>query len=70
MNGTPHIVQIELVDERMARVDISFTVPTQYVHYGQLLVGAPHPMAAIAIVGSTLPIRLTRERTVMENCLQ
>jgi hypothetical protein len=35
-----------------------------------LPVGAPHPMVAIATVGSTSPIRLTRERTVVENCLQ
>jgi hypothetical protein len=27
-------------------------------------------MVAIATVGLTSPIRLTRERTVMENCLQ
>jgi hypothetical protein len=68
MNGTPPIVQTEHVDEHMARVYISFTVPTRYV--GQLPVGAPHPMVAIATVGSTSPIRLTRERTTVENCLQ
>jgi hypothetical protein len=51
MNGTPPIVQTEHVDEHMARVYISFTVPTRYV--GQLPVGAPHPMVAIATVGST-----------------
>jgi hypothetical protein len=54
----------------MARVYISFTVPARYVDYDQLPVGAPHPMVAIATVGSTSPIRLTRERTVVENCLQ
>jgi hypothetical protein len=70
MNGTPPIVQIEHVDERMARVYISFNVPTRYVDYGQLSVGPPHPMVAIATIGSTSPIRLTRERTVVENCLQ
>jgi hypothetical protein len=60
---TKHIV------EHMARVHISFTVPAQYVDYGQLPVGAPHRMVAIAIV-ETSPIRLTRERTAVENCLQ
>jgi hypothetical protein len=59
MNGTPPIVQTEHVDECMARVYISFTVPTRYVDYGQLPIGAPHPMVAIATVGSTSPIRLT-----------
>jgi hypothetical protein len=70
VNGTPPIVQTEHVDEHMARVYISFTVPARYVDYGQLPVGAPHPMVAIATVGSTSPIRLTRERTSAENCLQ
>jgi hypothetical protein len=70
MNGTPPIVQTEHVDERMSRVYISFTVLTRYVDYGQLPIGAPHPMVVIATVGSTSPIRLTRERTAMENCLQ
>jgi hypothetical protein len=70
MNGTPPIVQIEHVDVHMARVYISFTVPAPYVDYDQLPVGAPHPMVAIAIVCSTSPIRLTRERTAVENCLQ
>jgi hypothetical protein len=70
MNGNPPIVQIEHVDEHMARVYISFTVPTRYVNYNQLPAGAPHPMVAIATVGKTSPIRLTRERTVVENCLQ
>jgi hypothetical protein len=68
MNGTPPLVQTEHVDEHMARVYISFTVPARYV--GQLPVGAPHLMVAIATVGSTSPIRLTRERTAVENCLQ
>jgi hypothetical protein len=68
MNGTPPIVQTEHVDEHMARVCISFTVPARYV--GQLPVDAPHPMVVIAKVGSTSPIRLTRERTAAENCLQ
>jgi hypothetical protein len=63
-------VQTEHVDEHMARVYISFTVPAQYVDYGQLLVGAPHPMVSIATVGSTSPIRLTRASTAVENCLQ
>jgi hypothetical protein len=63
-------VQAEHVDEHIARVYIYFTVPTRYVDYGQLPVGAPHPMVAIATVGSTSPIRLTRERTAVENCLQ
>jgi hypothetical protein len=57
MNGTPPIVQTEHVDERIARVYTSFTVPARYVDYGQLPVGAPHPMVAIATVGSTSPIR-------------
>jgi hypothetical protein len=70
MNGTPPIVQTEHVDEHMERVYISFTVPARYVDYSQLPVGAPHPMVAIATVGSTPPIRLTRERTIVENCLQ
>jgi hypothetical protein len=50
--------------------NISFTVPARYVDYGQLPLGAPHPMVAIATVGSTSPIRLIRERTIVENCLQ
>jgi hypothetical protein len=70
MNGTPPIVQTEHVDEQMERVYISFNIPARYVHYGQLPVGVPHPMVAIAIVGSTSPILLTRERTAVENCLQ
>jgi hypothetical protein len=70
MNDTPPIVQTEYVDENMVRVYISFTIPTRYVDYGQLPVGAPHPMVTIATVGSTSPIRLIRERTVIENCLQ
>jgi hypothetical protein len=69
MNGTPPIVQTEHVAEQMARMYISVTVPARFV-YSQLPVGAPHPMVAIAIVGSTSPIRLTRERTAVENCLQ
>jgi hypothetical protein len=69
MNGTP-IVQTKHVDEHMARVYISFTIPARYVGYGQLPVGAPHPMVAIATVGKASPIRLTRERTAVENCLQ
>jgi hypothetical protein len=69
MNDTPPIVQTEHVDEHMARVYISFTVPARYVDYGQLSVGL-HPMFAIAIVGSTSPIRLTRESTAVESCLQ
>jgi hypothetical protein len=70
MNGTPPIVQTEHVDEHMARVYISFTVPARYEDYGHLPAGTPHPMVAIATVGKTSPIRLTRERTAMENCLQ
>jgi hypothetical protein len=71
MNGTPPIVQTEHIDEHMARVYISFTtVPAQYVDCSQLLVGAPHPMVAIATVGKRSPIRLTRERIAVENCLQ
>ena len=70
MSGTPPIVQTEHVDEHMARVYISFTVHARYVDYGQLPVGAPHPMVAIATVGSTSPIWLTQERTAVENCLQ
>jgi hypothetical protein len=70
MNGTPPIVQNEHVDEHMARVYISFTVPSRYVDYGQLPAGAPHPMVAIATVGKTAPIRLTQERTTVENGLQ
>jgi hypothetical protein len=70
MNGTPPIVQTEHVDEHMVGVYISFIVPARYVDYGQLPAGAPHPMVALATVGKTAPIRLTRERTVMENCLQ
>jgi hypothetical protein len=70
MNGTPPIVQTEHVDEHMARVYISFTIPARYVDYGQLPAGAPHPMVAIATVGKTAPIRLTREKTAVENCLQ
>jgi hypothetical protein len=69
MSGTP-IVQTENVDEHMAKVYISFTVPARYVDYVQLPVGTPHPMVAIGTVDSTSPIRLTRERTAMENCLQ
>jgi hypothetical protein len=68
MNGTPPIVQTEHVDEHMATVYISFTVPARYV--GQLPVGTPHPMVAIATVGSTSPIQLTQERTVVENYLE
>jgi hypothetical protein len=67
MNGTPPIVQTEHVDDHMARVYISFTVPARY--YGQLPVGASHPMVAIATVDKTSPIRLTRERTAVDNCL-
>jgi hypothetical protein len=63
-------VQTEHVDEHMARMYLSFTVPARYVDYNQLLVGAPHLMVSIATVGSTSPIRLTRERTDVENCLQ
>jgi hypothetical protein len=70
MNATPPIVQTEHIDEHMARVYISFTIPARYVDYGQLPAGAPHPMVAIATIGKTAPIRLTRERTAMENCLQ
>jgi hypothetical protein len=70
MNGTPPIVQTEHVDEHMARVYISFSVPARYVDYGQLPAGAPHLMLAIAIVGKTSTIQLTWERTAMENCLQ
>jgi hypothetical protein len=70
MNGTSPIVQTEHVDEHMTTVYISFTVPARYVDYGQLPVGAPHPMVAIATFGKTSPIRLTRERTAVENCLQ
>jgi hypothetical protein len=70
MNGTPPILQTEHVDEHMAKVYVSFTVPARYVDYGQLPAGAPHQMVAIATVGKTSPIRLTRERTTMENCLQ
>jgi hypothetical protein len=70
MNGTTPIVQTEHVDEHMARVYISFTVPARYVDYSKLPAGAPHPMVTIATVGKTAPIRLTRERTAMENCLQ
>jgi hypothetical protein len=54
----------------MARVYISFTVPTQYVDYGQLPAGAPHPMVAIATVGKTSSIQVTRDRIVVKNCLQ
>jgi hypothetical protein len=70
MSGTPPIVQTEHVDEHMERVYISFTVPARYVYYGQLPEGAPHPMVVIATVGKTSLIRLTRERTAVENCLQ
>jgi hypothetical protein len=70
MNGTPPVVQTEHIDEHMARVYISFTVSARYVGYGQLPAGAPHPIVVIATVGKTSPIRLTRERTAMENCLQ
>jgi hypothetical protein len=70
MNGTPPIVQTEHVDEHMERVYISFTVPARYVDYGQFPAGASHAMVSIATVGKTAPIRLTRERTAMENCLQ
>jgi hypothetical protein len=70
MSGTPPRVQTEHVDDNMARVHISFTVLARNVYYGQLPVGVPHPMVPIAIVGSTSPIRLTRERTDVENCLQ
>jgi hypothetical protein len=56
MNGTPPIVQTGHVDEHMARVYISFTVPARYVDYSQLPVGTPHSMVAIATVGSTPPI--------------
>jgi hypothetical protein len=66
MSVTPPIVQTEHVDEHMEIVYISFTVPAPYVDYDQLPVGAPHPMVAIATVGSTSPIWLTRERTVVE----
>jgi hypothetical protein len=59
MNGTPPIVQTEHVDEHMEKVYISFTVHARYVYYGQLPVGAPNPMVAIATVGKTSPIRLT-----------
>jgi hypothetical protein len=70
MNGTPPIVQTEHIDEHMETVYISFTVPARYVDYGQLPAGSPHLMVAIATVGKTSPIRLTRERTAVENCLQ
>jgi hypothetical protein len=70
MNGTPPVVQTEHVDERMARVYISFTVPARCVDYGQLPAGVPHPMVVIATVGKTSPIQLTRERTAVDNCLQ
>jgi hypothetical protein len=70
MSGTPLIVQTEHIEEHMARVYISFTVPARYLYYGQLPVGTPHLMVSIATVDSTSPIRLTRERTVVENCLQ
>jgi hypothetical protein len=63
-------MQTKHVDEHMVRVYTSFTVPARYVDYGQLPAGAPHPMVAIATVGKTSPIRLTCERTVVENCLQ
>jgi hypothetical protein len=63
-------VQTEHVDEHMARVYISFSVPARYVDYGQLSAGAPHPMVAIATVSKRSHIRLTRESTVVENCLQ
>jgi hypothetical protein len=43
---------------------------TRYVDYDQLPAGEPHPMVAIATVCKTAPIRLTRERTAMENCPQ
>jgi hypothetical protein len=69
MSGTPPTMQTELIDENMARVYISFIVPTRYVDY-QLTVGMPHQMVHIAIAGSTSPIRLTQERTAVENCLQ
>jgi hypothetical protein len=70
MNGTPSIVQTAHVDEHMARVCISFTVPARYVDNGQFPADTPHPMVAIANVGKTTPIRLTRERTAVENCIQ
>jgi hypothetical protein len=70
MNDTPPILQTKHVDEHMARLYISFTLPARYVDYGQLPAGAPHLMVAIAIVCKTSPIRLTRERTIVENCLQ
>jgi hypothetical protein len=34
MNGTPPLVQTEHVDEHMARMYISFTVPAWYEDYG------------------------------------
>jgi hypothetical protein len=70
MNGTPPIMQTEHVDEHMARVHISLTVPARYVDYGQLPADAPQSMVAIATVSKTSPIRLTRERTAVENYLQ
>jgi hypothetical protein len=69
MGGTPPVVQTECV-ENMARVHISFTIPARFVDYQSFPVGVPHPMIPIATVGSTSPIRLTRERTAVENCLQ
>jgi hypothetical protein len=54
----------------MARVYIAFIVPARYVDYGYLPTGTPHPMVVIATVGKTSPIRLTRERTAVEKCLQ
>jgi hypothetical protein len=36
MNGAHPIVQTEHVDEQMARVYISVTIPARYVDYGQL----------------------------------
>jgi hypothetical protein len=64
MSGTPPIVKIEHVDEHMARVYISFTIHARHVD------STTHPMVAIATVGSTTPIRLTRERTAVEDGLQ
>jgi hypothetical protein len=66
MAGTPPIVQTERV-ENTTRVHICFTIPSRFVDYQLLLVGVPHPMVPIAAMGSASFIRLTRERTVMEN---
>jgi hypothetical protein len=66
MSGISPIVQTERV-ENTTRVHVYFTIPTRFVDYQSLLVGVPDSMVPIAAMGSTSFIRLTRERTVVEN---